>query len=314
MQRLREAFTTRNFRLLGTAGLIALTVLFLFSLANATPITVQSQTQNRGAPAPTYEYEAVTIKPSKGPGPDAKIGVWAESDGFNAWFVTLQQITSYAYGVQRFRVSGGPNWFPSERFDIEAKMEASVADALQKLSPDRRALALQKMLQSLLADRTKLTVHSETRDLPIYFLVIAKGGPKLQESKPGDTYPNAPTFPDGTRAGAGASYETRDGAAVSQAISMTHLAGMLTSELGRPVFDKTGLTGTYDFTMRYTPDDRLQPPPGLAPNERPPLPPPDSNAPSLFDALQQQLGLKLESGKGPVEIIVIDHVERPTGN
>jgi uncharacterized protein (TIGR03435 family) len=84
--------------------------------------------------------------------------------------------------------------------------------------------------------------------------------------------------------------------------------------LGHPVSDKTELKGVYDFKLQFTPDDRLQSTSPLAPNARLPEPPADSNAPSLFDALQEQLGLKLESGKGPVEIIVIDHVERPSGN
>jgi uncharacterized protein (TIGR03435 family) len=100
----------------------------------------------------------------------------------------------------------------------------------------------------------------------------------------------------------------------AQAVPIARLVQSLTQMLGHPVSDKTELKGVYDFKLRFTPDDRLQPPSGSPPNLRLPLPPADSNAPSLFDALQEQLGLKLESGKGPVEVIVIDHIEKPSGN
>src|SRR5580698_5224001 len=156
----------------------------------ATPSRAQSQPQNPASPSPAYEYEAATIKPSKGPGPGGKEGLWAAPDGFSAWFITPQQIISIAYGVKSFQISGGPGWLPSDRFDIEAKMDAATAGALEKLSNDQRAAVQQQMLQALLADRFQLAVHRETKELTIYTLVIAKGGPKLQTAKPGDTYPN----------------------------------------------------------------------------------------------------------------------------
>ena len=241
--------------------------------------------------------------------------MWAAPAGFSAWFITPQQIISVAYGVERFQISGGPSWLPSERFDIAAKMDAATADALEKLSQDQRVLAQQQMLQALLANRFQLTVHRETKELTIYKLVIAKGGPKLQEAKAGDTYPNAQTFPDGTHPGAGSMQgSVLGGEVIAQAVPVPRLAHELTLMLGHPVSDKTELKGVYDFKLQFTPDNRLQPPNGLAPNERLPVRPADSNVPSLFDALQEQLGLKLESGKGPVEVIVIDHVERPSGN
>ena len=276
----------------------------------------QSQPQNTAAPSPPYEYEAATIKPSKGPAmPGGKIGMWAAPDGFSAWFITPEQIISIAYGVKSFEISGGPSWLPSERFDIEAKMDAATADALAKLSKDQRELVQQQMLQALLADRFQLAVHRETKELTIYTLVIAKGGPKLQTAKPGDTYPNGVTYPDGTHAGADSmSGGVLDGKMTAQGVPIARLVLSLTQMLGHPVSDKTELKGVYDFKLRFTPDDRLQPPPGSPPNSRLPPPPADSNAPSLFDALQEQLGLKLESGKGPVEVIVVDHIERPSEN
>ena len=285
-------------------------------IAMAEPDAMPSQPQNKAAPSSSYEYEVATVKPSKGPAmPGGKIGMWAAPDGFNAWFVTPQQIISDAYGVKSFEISGGPSWLTSERFDIEAKMDAATADALAKLSKDQRVVAQQQMLQALLADRFQLTVHRETKELPIYTLVIAKGGPKLREAKPGDTYPNGDTFPDGTHTGADSMKGgVFDGYLRAQAVSIAGLAQNLSHMLGHPVADKTELKGAYDFNLRFTPDDRLQPPPGAPPNFRLPPPPANSNAPSLFDALQEQLGLKLESGKGPAEVIVIDHIERPSGN
>jgi uncharacterized protein (TIGR03435 family) len=317
MKRLLESFRIRKNGSLTAAWFVVIALPGLFILSNAQRSRAQTQNQNTTAAASTLEYEAVTIKPSKGPGPDAKIGMWPAPDGFTAWFVTPQQIisTAYGYGTQRFRVSGGPAWLPTERFDIEAKMDAATADALEKLNPDQRALARQKMLQALLADRFKITVHRETRELPVYTLNIAKNGTKLQAAKPGDAYANGIKDPDGSLGGPGAmSGGVFDGWITAQAVTIAGLAGELTHMLGRPVRDKTGLTGAYDFELRFTPDDRLQAPGDAAPSERPGLPSSDSNEPSLFDAIQEQLGLKLEAGNGPVEIIVIDHIERPSGN
>src|ERR1700722_16221662 len=211
------------------AGLLVAAVLIAFSLATATPSRAQSKTQNTAAPSPSYEYEAASIKPSKGPAPGGKIGVWAAPDGFNTWFITLQQIISVAYGVERFRISGGPSWLPSERFDIEAKMDAATADALEKLSQDQRGLAGQQMLQALLANRFQLTVHRETNELTIYKLVIAKGGPKLREAKPDSTHPGA-----GSMQGSVIS-----GKVTAQAVPIAELAHELTQMLGHPVLDKT---------------------------------------------------------------------------
>jgi uncharacterized protein (TIGR03435 family) len=243
--------------------------------------------------------------------------MWPAPDGFTAWFVTPQQMISTAYGyvTQRFRISGGPTWLGTERFDIEAKMDAATADALAKLNPGQRALAQQKMLQALLADRFQLTVHRETRELLVYNLIVAKSGAKLQAAKPGDTYANGIKYPDGSLGGPGAlEGGVFDGWITAQGVTTANLAGELTQMLGHPVTDRTGLAGAYDFKLQFTPDDRLQAPGGAAPNERPGLPLSDSDEPSLFAAIQEQLGLKLEAGKGPVEIIVIDHVERPSGN
>jgi uncharacterized protein (TIGR03435 family) len=168
------------------------------------------------------------------------------------------------------------------------------------------------MIQALLADRCKLTVHHETKELSEYVLVIAKNGPKLQEANLNDTYPNGFKGPNGA-SGAGMMRMSPDHL-TAQAVSMTGLVAMLSMQLGATVVDKTGLTGKYDFTVKWAPDMSQSPIVGGAGAGPGAPPPPDTSAPSLFTALEEQLGLRLESQKGPVDIIVIDHVEPPSEN
>ena len=216
--------------------------------------------------------------------------------------VTLHGLIREAYGVEDDQISGAPNWLNSERYDIEAKADKSVADELQKLSFDQRLVEYRRMLQALLADRFQLTLHRETKELPVYALIIAKKGPKLQETHPGDNDPTGMTFGRGLLKGEG----------VPIALLVRHLSQQ---RLGRPVLDKSGLTGKYDFTLQWTPEENRAPMfKGTRDGGQGPDSPPDSSGPSIFTAIQEQLGLRLESQKGPVEVLVIDHVERPSEN
>jgi uncharacterized protein (TIGR03435 family) len=169
------------------------------------------------------------------------------------------------------------------------------------------------MIQSLLADRFKLTVHRETKELPIYVLTVAKSGSKLHAAAPAaeENIPLGPPMPDGPQANHSIRMNGRGDLSV-MAQNLDRFADLLSHQLGRPVINKTGLTGDVDFTLRWTPDDGRGQMPGGQPPEA--APPAEANGPSLFTALQEQLGLKLESQKGPVETIVIDHVERPSEN
>lgn len=184
-------------------------------------------------------------------------------------------------------------------FDIEAKADSSVNDQLQKLGRDQRRVQMQGMFQQLLAERFKMSVHWETRDLPVYALAVTKKGPNLQVSKQ----------PEGdTKISSGTGQFTAQGvtlAELTRALTQT-----LSKELGRVVVDKTGITGRYDVTLKWTPETGATPvdsgTSGAAPT-------PDSG-PSIFTAIQEQLGLKLESSKGPVQVLVIDHVEMPSEN
>jgi uncharacterized protein (TIGR03435 family) len=169
------------------------------------------------------------------------------------------------------------------------------------------------MLQPLLAERFKLKAHTETKQLPVYELIVAKGGPKLKEATPGDTYANGFKGPDGV--GRGGMMRMGRGQLTGQGVPITTLTNLLSQQLQRTVVDKTGLTGKYDLELNWTPEQGeggLGPPPGAASPQAEPAP--DATGPSIFTALQEQLGLKLQSTKGPVETLVIDHAEMPSEN
>jgi uncharacterized protein (TIGR03435 family) len=294
---------------------ISIALVISFSISCASPACAQSQTQTSAASAPTFEYEIASIKPNNSVTDNRPVMNYT-ADGYIAAGVPLIIFIQSAYGIfDTDRISGVPGWLNSERFDIDAKMDGAVIDALKNLSPADRTLARQQMLQKLLADRFKLTIHRDTKELPAYTLVIAKTGSKLQEGKPGDIY--ADGYRDsGGRGGPGTVQLKGRGGLVGQGAPIANLAGMLSWLLGHNVVDKTGLTGKYDFTLQWTPDEGESPMLSGAAGGAAKVqsPPPDPNGPSLSMALQDQLGLKLESKKGPVEIIVIDHVERPSGN
>ena len=270
--------------------------------------SAQIQTQNTNATAlPKFEFDVATIKLDRSDHHSSSTN--NPPDGFTATNATLNGLIQNAYGVLDYQIYGGPDWIKSERYVIDAKMDAATADALHKLRSEDQILARRQMLQALLADRVKLTIHRETRDLPVYFLVIAKNGPQLQPAKPGDDYANGVKSRSGLM-GQGMSSTTGrfTSSATGQGVALSNLTAFLANSLGRPVLDKTGLTGNFDFALKFTvaqpgPDDRLNG-----------SPMPASDLPFLFEAIQQQLGLKLDAGKGSVEVIVIDHIERPSGN
>jgi uncharacterized protein (TIGR03435 family) len=296
--------------LLLTAGLIAIVAPIVFGQANASQSGGEAQRQ--GSSAGGFAYEVASIKPNKA-GNNLRRMMYTP-DGISVTGGTLQALLEEAYGVQNFQISGAPAWLNSERYDIEAKIDGSVADDFKKLTADQRRLERARMLQKLLADRCKLTVHIETRELPVYALVVAKNGPKFQEAKTGESYPSGIKGPDGIARGG--MMRMGRGELTGQGVPLTFLVSQLSRHLGRTVLDKTGLTGNYDFTLQWTPDDgqgpMLKGPDGGQPAAE--GAPPESSGPSVFTALEEQLGLKLESQKGPVEIVVIDHVEKPSEN
>jgi uncharacterized protein (TIGR03435 family) len=252
-------------------------------------------------------FDVVSVKPNKSAG--GMIRVMAKPDGYSASNVSLKMLIQFAYGIREDLISGAPSWGDSARFDIDAKVAGSDVEALKKLSPEQRRL----VLQPLLADRFKLKIHTETKQLPVYEIILAKGGSKLKEATAGDTYANGIKGPDG--AGREGMMRFGPGQLTAQAVPMTSLANMLSQQLHRTVIDKTGLTGKYDLELNWTPDQGADPMfKGADSSQQRADPPPESSGPSIFTAVQEQLGLKLQSAKGPVETIVIDHVEMPSEN
>jgi len=304
----RDVVENHNVRLLSVAGLVAVALAPV--LCTAPALATRAQSQPQSTPAAKFEYEVASIKPDKSG--SGHVSMTGADDGFTATNFPLQRLVLMAFGIQPDRLLGLPNWVASENFDIEAKMESSVADAYNKLSTNDRPLVRQQMIQALLVDRFKLAFHRESRELPVYSLVIAKNGSKLQESKIDAANPGGRS---GLGQGMGVSQAGRGGpvTVTAQQIPIANLAAELSRQLGRVVLDRTGLTGKYDFVLKWTPDDS-QAPSGSMLNGQPAPTASDISGPVLFTAIQQQLGLKLESGKGPVEVIVIDHIERPSGN
>ncbi len=189
---LRDAAQLRkSVRLALVAGVL------LCSLAIVPPIRAQS-TQTSGAPLPSFEV--ASIKPNHSAGGMTRVE--APKGGFHATNMTAKMLIGWAYaGISIPRrddqILGGPGWISSDRYDIDAKLEDSEVEAVEKLPFEQRILQIRLRVQSLLADRFKLEVREETKEVPVYALVVAKGGPKLQEAKPGDTYPNGLKGPDG---------------------------------------------------------------------------------------------------------------------
>jgi uncharacterized protein (TIGR03435 family) len=267
------------------------------SMAVALPLCAQG-----AAPATTpLAYDVIASKPHDPS--DGSMRISDSVDAYTASNVGLKSLIQYAYNLQtQDLISDLPGWADSARFDIQSKMDEKTAAALKTL-PRRQAIEQRRwMMQSLLLDRFQLRVHHVTKELPIYALVIAKGGFKLSEANPSDTYANGIKAPDGTsRPGM---IQTRDGELKAQAIPISGLVDNLSVNIDQIVLDKTGLTGKYDMTLRWSSDE-------VANAQQDPT---NNAAPSLFTALQEQLGLKLESTKSSVDTIVVDHVAQPSEN
>lgn len=282
-------------------GLVALSTQCALGQGNA-PVP-----QSQGINAHLPSYDVASVKPTEFG--DGGMRIMFTPDGVLYTNVALQIVLQETFGMDDSRILGAPSWVKTGHFDIEAKVEATDAPKLKMLSSDQKRM----MLMPVLVDRFNLKFHHDTRQLPIYALVIAKSGQKLKEATPGDTYPNGMKIPDG-HSGAGM-MAWGSGKITGQGVAIASLVKMLSDQgLGRTIVDKTGLTGKYDLDLQWSPDD--SPPPVARGTQTSPSVNDDStdSGASLFTALQEQLGLKLESQKGPVDVIVIDHIERPSEN
>jgi bla regulator protein blaR1 len=289
--------------LLGAAVVLAVAAPIVAGALRAIPNLDPLQAQNKTSPVRTFA--SVSITPSK-PGIRG-VGLMYGPNKFASRNAPLQQVIRAAYGVEDDRIIDAPAWLNSEKYDFEAKGDNSGGTDPRNLSADQIILEEGRILQQVLADRLKLALHRETKDLPVYALVLAKDGPKLRESKPGDTYPNGFKGPDGIARPGGIHFENsvENGGdysgfgtkMIAQGIPVGALLWHLQEFLHRTIVDETGLSGSYDFTFQV-----------------PALPPIEASGRILSAHLEQQLGLKLEPQTVPMEILVIDHVERPTEN
>lgn len=325
-----------------TAGIAIATV--LFGLMESPSGRAQSQTGAVSLQAPAtapQSFEVASIKPSA-PAENGMFMVMMGNSPGGRWTakgVTASILIQQAYDVKDFQISSGPSWLTTERYDIEAKAE----------TPNITREQLKVLLQSLLAERFNLKFHRETKELPIYALLVGKNGHKLHESEiqpatqtdsqpPDSSKPaQAGAVAGGAGGAAGGSVSVGPGGKVvvgdapvrsgsqmrmgrgqlsAQMTPVSAIAAMLAQQLGRPVIDKTEIKGNFDFSLQWTPDETQRGVGfgGMEPPATHSQLPSDPSGPSIFTAVQDQLGLRLEAQKGPVESLVIDRIEKASGN
>jgi uncharacterized protein (TIGR03435 family) len=236
------------------------------------------------APAKRPDWDVISVRPIQVQNCNQGSGWRPLTDGVTFFCAPLVVVIETAYGIMEpSRILGAPDWVKNLGFyDIDAKVSGEDVVAYGKLAAEDK----NRMLQSLLGERFHLKAHIEQREIPVYELVLAKDGPKLKEATANEA--------------GKASIISRRGKVECVSMPLTSLPWILNSEVGRPVMDKTGLAGKYDFTLDYVPAAKAATD--------------DSGGPSIFTALQEQLGLRLEPAKAPMDVLVIDAVERPAAN
>lgn len=292
-------------------------------IAIASPPLHLGAVQGPAPDAPLPQYEA-TVKKTQAN--DGMMAMRMDPMGRTMSGVPLRQLIVQAYGLQQNQIIGGPDWLATDRWDIQLRADSPI-------NPQQANL----LMQDMFATRFKMVSRRETRELPVYELRLARAdgtpGPDLKPSpvecgaqgrgRGGPPPAAAPATPAGREAGPGRGAGPLPpcrmmltmGRIESWGQPLTSLTNYLSTQLGRPVIDRTGLTGGFDLTLSWTPDNFKpgMPMPQLPPGA-PPMPQIDPNGPSLVTAVQEQLGLKLESTKGPVEVLVIESVQQPTEN
>jgi uncharacterized protein (TIGR03435 family) len=262
-------------------------------LKRATPDTAWAIPEPAARPRPMAadanpSFEVATIKPSQPDAPGRSITIRGRI--FQTRNTTLSGLLTFAYGIHPKQITGAPPWVDSEKFDISAQPDGDG-------QPNERQW--RAMLQKLLADRFKLSFHREKKELAVYAILVDRSGSKLTKND---------TDPDGLPG----LFFRGLGVLPARNATMVDFAGLLQSAvLDRPVIDQTKLAGRFDFTLTWTPDETQFGGLGIK------VPPPPDNAaapPGLFTAVQEQLGLKLDSTKAPVDVLVVDRVDKPTEN
>jgi len=325
-----EALTIWKKTLIAALPVAAVIAPIVIGVIDAPRLRAASMRVRQSAQAAAVKFEVASVKPNKSS--IGKVAIQTQPGGrFEAVNVTLRQLVRFAYQLQDSQLSGGPKWLDDDRFDIVAKADGDGLGEPFVAERTGQPSRAQLMLRALLGDRFKLQVHTESRQQAIYALVLARRGgelgPQLQRSDVDCSAPDADkretmkakakplgdksktqTTTDGPQCGIRIwpGNMTGGGAGIAQ------LGNSLAAMVGRPVFDKTDLAGTFDFTLTWTPD---QIPPGFEKKGAAMgLPKIDPNGPSIFTAIQEQLGLKLDSQKGPVDVLVIDRADHPVEN
>jgi uncharacterized protein (TIGR03435 family) len=259
---------------------------------------------------PLY-FEAASVKPSdpkSGPG----VGIRRQPGGrFDTFNTPVRVLITFAYQIQGYQLVGGPDWIGNTRYDIVAKMEGDPPPVRPGTGADHMMLAT----RTLLAERFKLKVHRETRELDIYALMMAKPdgkpGPKLKTAadncSPEAIAARRGSPPPAPGAGPVCGIQWLAGRVRFGGYPLSLFATSVSAQVGRAVVDRTGLTGNWDFEMSYA-----APPPNGPLAGGAEAPPADPDAPDLFTAVREQLGLKLDATRGPVEVLVIDSIEMAT--
>ena len=286
-------------------------------LAPIIAIPVPSQAPGEAKPS----FEVASIKPNTSG--QMAMSISAQPGGrLVANGLTFRFLMFFAYRVRDFQIIGGPSWTTSDRWNIEARAEEGSVPPRTGVTDPNVPDPLALRLQSLLEDRFQLKFHRETRELPAYELTIAKGGSKVKLSEdqtpfrpPEKGDPPATQLPQPGRPMPRGTMRMSMSDLEANSIEFANFVQMLSQVLRRPVIDKTGLKGLYDIKLKWTPEmGQGTTPFGPLPAGAQPPPAPDPSGPSIFTAVQEQLGLKLESTKGPAEVLVIDSVEKPSEN
>ena len=266
--------------------------LTLFTLALLSLPAIAQQIPTVPNPPP---YDVISIHPHNAMDDNTMFN--SRPGNFVATNGTLKQLISYAYGVREDLITGLPSWADTAHFDISAKVSDFNPDAFKNLTREQR----ESMLLPMLADRFHVKAHTEVKTLSVFNLVLTKDGPKFKRNPPP---PIDPDNPKKGQEGRG-NININNDDMTATAVPLSTLAEVLADQLSHTVIDKTGLTGDYDFRLKWTSEDQSSNTADNGTTDRPP---------DLFTALQEQLGLKLESTKGPVTTLVVDHAEQPTPN
>jgi uncharacterized protein (TIGR03435 family) len=273
--------------------------------------SAQADAAKVDALAKAAKFEVVSIHSDDPDGHRMRIGMGPDAR-FTAEGVTLQRLVCMAYGIQDFQLEGAPKWFTTERYSIHAKSESDVEELFPKLTNEQQKTVATHMVQAMLADRFALSLRQETKKVSTLGIVVDKNGPKLHVATPGDTYPNG--LKEGNGPGHAGMMTFNGTQLTAQGVKLDNLASFLSGQLNQVVQNKTGLDGIYDFTLAWSREIDRPGGPQESGVEEPRTASDGSAGASLYTAIKEQLGLKLEEQKSDVPVYVVEKADKPTAN